>query len=156
MRLTDAGLDAYLTSVAGLLDRYGLEVAGDALAIEEAPGVRRLDLRALLPGGSSRAGVEVRETWVEADAGAFERTEYVYELLDHERDFRRAFHLHDPEWFAGRFLVVVHEHCENPLGLPVCDHYEGTPIRDAFAGILALMDSWAGEPPDCSTLRCLE
>lgn len=111
----------------------------------------------MLPGGASTPSVvEIRETWVEDGAGAFERAEYVYELIDRERDFRRGYHLHDRDWFERRFLVVVHEHCERPIGLSACDHYEGTPVRDAFAGILALIDAWTGDPPDCSTLRCLD
>ena len=157
MRLTDDGLDKYLASVADLLDRYGLDVPDGALSIDQAADARRLGVRAVLPGGTrTPAVVELRETWVEDGAGAFARTEYVYELIDRERDFRRAFHLHDADWFERRFLVVVHEHCERPIGAAGCDHYEGTPIKDAFAGVLVVMDAWTADLPDCSTLRCLE
>lgn len=157
MRLTDNGLDSYLASVADLLDRYGLDVEDGAFAVDQAPGARRLGVRASLHGGAGTpAVVEIRETWVEDGMGAFERAEYVYELIDHERDFRRAFHLHDADWFGRRFLVVVHEHCERPIGALDCEQYEGTPVRDAFAGVLALIDAWTGDPPDCSALRCLE
>jgi hypothetical protein len=52
-------------------------------------------------------------------------------------------------------MVVVHEHCEQPVGHAVCPHYEGSPIRDAYAGIVALMRVWTDPAPDCSNLRCL-
>lgn len=157
MRLTDDGLDTYLASVAGLLDRYGFDVADGALAIDQAPGARRLGVRARLPGGSSQAVVELRETWVEAGAGTFERAEYVYELIDRERDFRRAWHLHDPGFFARHFRVLVHEHCERPIGTAFCDHYAGRPVRDAFAGVDLIVDAWTDPiEPDCGALHCLE
>jgi len=53
-------------------------------------------------------------------------------------------------------MVVVHEHCERPVGHAGCPYYEGRPIRDAFAGIVALIGTWVGPTPDCSELRCLE
>lgn len=159
MRLTDRGLDGYLSDIAKLLDRYGASLDPGDLSIEEAAaGARTFDIRGFLPDGRQPrlAALEIRETWLPVDAGAFERAEYAYELIDRERDFRRAFHLHFADWFQRHFLVVVHEHCERPIGAVDCTHYEGTPIRDAFAGVLALIDVWTGDPPDCSTLRCLE
>ena len=159
MRLTDDGLETHLSRVADLLERYGLELdsPGHALMIDEVAAARRLAVRASPPGGpSSGAVIEVRETWSGDGTGSFERSEYAYELLDHERNFRRAFHLHFPDWFERRFLVVVHEHCERPIGSVDCEHYEGVPIRDAFAGVLALVDAWTSDPPECSALRCLE
>lgn len=159
MRLTDHGLETYLSDVADLLERYGLEPdsPGQGLTIDEAVGARRLAVRAFPPGvRSTTAGVELRETWVGDGTGSFERSEYAYELVDQLSDFRRAFHMHFPEWFRRRFLVVVHEHCERPIGRIDCEHFEGTPIRDAFAGVLAIVDVWTGEAPDCSALRCLE
>lgn len=159
MRLTDDGLDTYLASVADLLDRYGLELDSNdqSLTIDQSGDARRLGVRALLPeGASTGAVVEIRETWVTVGAGVFERVEYAYELIDDARDVRRAFHLHFQEWFERRFLVVVHEHCEHPIGEVRCGHYEGSPIRDAFAGVMALIDAWTAEPADCAALRCLE
>lgn len=160
MRLTDAGLDDYLVGIANLLERYGiaLEDAGQDLEIESAStGARTFDLRGYLPDGRlpPRAIVELRETWVPDGSGALERVEYAYELLDHERDFRQAHHLHDRDVFVRHFSVVVHEHCERPIGNVECAHYEGWPIRDAFAGVVALVGAWAADPPDCSDLRCL-
>lgn len=159
MRLTDDGLETYLEHIGALLERYGLELesGADAPSIDGTRAIQRLALRARLPGRRPvRAVVEIRETWNAGGDGAFERSEYVYELIDHERDFRRAFHLHDAEWFQRRLLVVVHEHCERPIGQLDCEHYAGTPVRDAYAGVVVLMDAWTADPPDCAELRCLE
>ncbi|HVL52886.1 MAG TPA: hypothetical protein VM344_01340 [Vitreimonas sp.] len=161
MRLRDDDLDTYLASVADLLDRYGVELdlVGRDLGIEQTrDSARTFDLRGFLPdaGSSTRAILEIRETWLADDAGTFERAEYAYELLDSGRAFRRAFHLHAPDWFERHFMVLVHEHCERPIGTFDCQHYEGSPLRDAFAGVLALIDAWTDEPPDCDRLRCLE
>ena len=150
MRLTDAGLDDYLVGIANLLERHGiaLEDAGQDLEIESAStGARTFDLRGYLPDGRlpPRAIVELRETWVPDGSGALERVEYAYELLDHERDFRQAHHLHDRDVFVRHFSVVVHEHCERPIGNVECAHYEGWPIRDAFAGVVALVRPPRGE-----------
>ncbi|HET7026101.1 MAG TPA: hypothetical protein VFI28_00260 [Candidatus Limnocylindrales bacterium] len=108
-----------------------------------------------VPGTGGRDRVLESPTSDRIGADTFERAEYVYELLDHERNIRRAFHPHDAEAFIRRFQVVVHEHCEHPIGSSVCDHYEGSPVRDAFAGVRLLVDAWAGETPDCSALVCL-
>jgi hypothetical protein len=159
LRLTDLGLDSHLADIARLLDRYGVSLDPGDLSIEEAAtGARTFDIRGFLPAGRqpALAALEIRETWLPVDTGAFERAEYAYELIDRERDFRRAFHLHFPDWFQRHFLVVVHEHCERPIGAVDCEHYEGAPIRDAFAGVLALIDVWTGDSEDCATLRCLE
>jgi hypothetical protein len=158
LRLTDQALGGYVADIAGLLDRYGVALDGGHLTVEEAAtGARTFDIRGFLPDGGQPplATVEIRETWFRG-GDAFERTAYAYELVDRERDVRRAFHLHDPDWFERRFLVVVHEHCERPIGVVDCEHYEGTPVRDAFAGVLALIDAWTGDPADCSRLHCLD
>jgi hypothetical protein len=99
----------------------------------------------------------VREFWRPDAHGTFQRSEYAYELLDHDIDFRRAWHLHDQDLFIERFRVVVHEHCERPIGSASCDHYAGTPVRDAFAGVERLFATWIDpEPPDCHVLICLD
>jgi hypothetical protein len=161
LRLTDAALDDYLAGIANLLDRYGivLDLPGQALEIDNAAtGARTFDLRGYLPDGRVPPGaiVELRETWIPERRGALERIEYVYELLDHERDFRLAHHLHDRDVFVRGFSVVVHDHCERPIGRIECAHFEGSPIRDAFAGVVALVSAWMADPPDCSSRRCLE
>ena len=68
---------------------------------------------------------------------------------------RRAFHLHDPEVFLRRFLVLVHEHCERPIGTSHCDHYAGLPMRDSREGIGRILAAWT-DGFDCHALTCLE
>ena len=162
MPLTDPAVDDYVSRVVELLERYGVVLMkpapGEPVEVLEADdGSLSFELIGSRPDGRVPAlsTLEVRERLRPIDGELFERDGYEYELIDRERDFRRAFHLHDPEWFERRHLVVVHEHCERPLGDAACDHYEGSPIRDGYAGVTVLMDAWTGEP-GCSESRCLE
>lgn len=58
--------------------------------------------------------------------------------------------------FARRFLVLVHEHCERPLGITDCDHYAGSPVKDSFEGGRKLIEACMARPIDWATLNCLE
>lgn len=163
MRTSQAGLDIYVAAVAELMERFGIGLTkpgeGEDLEVLEADdGTLSFELRGALPSANGLAAsrVEVREELRPAGNDVYETSGYAYELVDAVADFRRAFHLHDQEWFARAFRVVVHAHCENPLGRTGCDHYEGSPIRDAFRGISLLVDTWMAGAPDCDTLRCLE
>jgi hypothetical protein len=162
VQLTQAALEDYLSRVAELLERYGVALdigPQEDLALEESPsGARSFELRGFLPDGQMPPGstVVLREVWSRATGNRLERTGYEFELLDHERDFRRAFHLHDPEFFIGRFQVVVHEHCEQPIGTAPCDHMAGDPVRDAYQGVEVLLGVWVDPVvPDFSRFRCL-
>jgi hypothetical protein len=164
VQLTGDELESYLASTALLLERYGVVLdleEDEALALEEShTGRLSFSVRGFLPDGRQppQAIVQVREIWRLTTAnGPYERTDYAYELLDHERNDRRAFHLHDPDVFVRRHDVVVHEHCERPIGSAPCAHVSGFPVRDAFAGVERLIDVWL-EPrlPDCDGLPCLE
>ena len=87
----------------------------NSVSTSRPSGTRSFRLRTLLPDGRQPplAVVEVREIWRPTGPDdAFERSDYAYELLDHERNARLAFHLHDAERFIRRHDVVVHEHCE--------------------------------------------
>jgi hypothetical protein len=163
VRLDERHLDAYLTGVAELLERYGVVLrlpsdGEDLELLEDDEGVLSFELLGDLQDGPdpTRATVVVREAFSPAGDGTCIRSRYEYELLDRARDYRRAFHLHFPEWFVSAYMVVVHEHCEHPVGHSDCDHYEGSPVRDAYAGIEALLRTWTADPPDCSALRCLD
>ena len=112
----------------------------------DAAGVKRLRDK---PRPASIAGGP-------AGPDVYARTRYEYELRDEARGYRRALHLHSPESFMRAYLVVVHEHCERPIGAKTCEHHEGSPVKDAFAGVGALIDAWTGDPPDCRRLRCLD
>lgn len=163
MRLTRAALEGYLADLAELLDRYGvaLDLAADEdLILFESPsGSLSFELRGFPPDAHQppRSVLELREIWQSSEPGALERRDYAYELLDHERGYRRAFHLHDRDWFAGRFDVVVHEHCEQPIGTAPCAHVAGHPVRDGFRAVEMLMAIWIDPvAPDCEALPCLE
>lgn len=162
MRASYDGCAEYLARVAALLERCGVELRlskGDDLdLLEDDDGVLSFEILGDLPDRTrpASARVEIREEFRPVAPDLYERSRYEYELLDRARDFRRACHLHFSEYFERRFLVVVHEHCERPIGQIDCDHFEGSPIRDAYAGVTNLMDTWTGEPPDCRSLRCLE
>lgn len=162
MRLTSDGLDAYVADLAELAERYGitLDLPEDGtLAVEiERDGSRRFQLVGFLPDGRQppKAVADVRERWRPGSDDLLERSGYRYELIDHERDHRRAFHRHDDRAFERRFGVVVHEHCESPIGDAPCPHMFGPPVRDGCQAIVTLMSTWVGDPPDCRTLRCLE
>lgn len=153
----------YLLLVAALMERYGIalrlpEGTGELEILEDPAGDLSYELLGDLPGGANRSRSEliVRERFARVGPDRYARAGYAYEILDRERDYRRAFHLHDPGWFQQEFLVVVHEHCERPIGHVPCRHYEGSPIKDAFAGVEVLMGTWTGLAPDCSRLTCLE
>lgn len=161
MRATYQELAEYLGTVAGLLERYGVVLRtpiDEALTLlEDAEGRLSFELVGDLPEGpgAARSEIAVRELFLPIGFDLYDRHLYEYELIDYARDYRRAFHLHFPSWFEQKFLVVVHEHCERPVGHAACEHYEGSPIRDAYAGVRVLMDTWTGPTPDCSQLRCL-
>jgi hypothetical protein len=163
VRGSNHALGEYLAAVAALLERFGVSLTsrgpdGDLELLEDPDGNLTFELIGTLPDGATaaRSTVAVREEFQPIAADLYERRRYEFELIDRGHDYRRAFHLHSREWFERRHLVVVHEHCERPIGTVRCPHYEGSPIRDAFAGILALVTEWVDPPHDCSALRCLE
>lgn len=50
----------------------------------------------------------------------------------------------------------MHEHCEERLGTPACDHYYGLPLN-GFDAIRHFASMW-GQAADlgCTGLRCME
>jgi dihydrofolate reductase len=62
-------------------------------------------LRGFLPDGRTPplSVLEIRERWRRLGPDQVERWEYEFELLDHERGVRRAFHLHHADEFIRRF-----------------------------------------------------
>ena len=163
MQLSDEEVDDYASRLVALLERFGVVLTKPGLyepvdLLEADDGSLSFELIGSLPDGRApaRSTLELRERFQPIAGARFERDRYVYELLDRERDFRRAFHLHDPEWFERRYLVVVHEHCERPIGTAQCAQYSGSPIRDGYAGAVTLIDAWTDGPSDCSVLPCLD
>lgn len=143
------------------MERSGIALwTGDVTGVEildQPSGGLAFELRGFLPDGGTigRSELTIRERFARDSDDGYLRTGYAYELLDRERGYRRAFHLHDPAWFQDRFLVMVHEHCERPIGHVACPHHEGRPIRDAYAAVELLMGVWVDEAPDCDGLPCL-
>jgi len=163
LQLPDEAVDEYASRLVEVLERYGVVLQKPAPTepieiVQADDGSLGFELIGSLPDGREPAlsTLEVRERFRPVTADIFERDRYEYELIEHERDYRRAFHLHDPAWFEERYLVVVHEHCERPIATAPWDHYQAPPIRDGYAGVVALIDAWTGEPPDCSLLLCLD
>lgn len=162
MRADRHGCERYLQRVAELMERFGVELdepapGADFLLLEDDLGRLSFRLSGVIGGPLDGARLDVREELAPgADGEQFATSRYAYELIDTVREYRRAFHLHDPEWFRQHYLVLVHEHCEQPLGRAVCDHHVGNPVRDAYAGVTALVGAWMADPLDCRDLPCLE
>ena len=162
MELSDPAVDDYASRLIDLLERWGVVLTKPAFGepaeiLEADDGSLTFELIGSLPDGRAPAlaTIAMRERFQAIADDRFERAGYEYELLDHERDFRRAFHLHDPEWFEHNYLVLVHEHCERPVKHVACAHYSGLPVHDGYAGVVTLFDAWTDDPPVCSKLRCL-
>ena len=163
MRIRRAECDVYLERLAELMERYGVELddpSPQADLVLHEDDDRRLSFRlsGILPHGTRRnaARLDVREELAPIGDELYQTTRYAYELIDPARGYRRAFHLHDADWFERELMVVVHEHCERPIGDPDCDHYAGEPLKDGYAGIARLMAISIAEPPDCRDLECLD
>ncbi|MBA3779599.1 MAG: hypothetical protein H0X16_09950 [Chloroflexi bacterium] len=163
MRLTEQQLADYLADLAELLERHGVGLdllEDERLDLDAGPaGSRSFEIVGFLPDGRRPplSTLTLREQWRATSDATFERAEYEYELLDHERGFRRAFHLHDADYFVRVFLVAVHEHCERPVGSAHCPHFAGEPIRDGYAAAMRLIELWMDPAvPNCNHLSCLE
>jgi hypothetical protein len=152
----------YVLDLVELAERYGivldLPTNGQIEIQVEHDGTLRFGIVGYLPDGRQPplAVIELNEKWRPAARDRHERSAYRYELLDRERGFRRAFHWHDEREFVRRFGVVVHEHCEEPIGHATCAHHFGPPVRDGFRAVELLMAAWIADPPDCTELPCLE
>jgi hypothetical protein len=126
------------------LNRYGESEIGFAFAAE-------------LPGASQPKPprIELTEVWAPERRGQYRLVEYAYDFIEYPLARRRAFHRHDPDRFAREFGVVVHEHCEEILGQPACDHYYGLPM-DAYEAIGHFLSTWGQPAPlGCAKLRCM-
>jgi hypothetical protein len=162
VRATYEGCAAYLAQVAELMQQGGIVLTQpapdtDLELFENNEGALSFELIGELPDrrASSRTTIEVREELSPIADGLYQTSRYEYELIDRTRDYRRAFHFHDRDWFEREFLVVVHEHCEHPLDPVECQHFAGVPIKDSCAGVMTLVDVWTAEPADCGSLTCL-
>jgi len=158
VRASRAQLISYVSGLATYLLRVGAELRGQPTLDVYDDGVLGFDIEAALPGPGIPGPAEVRlsETWRPAGA-VFERDEYEYELVDRERGRRRAYHRHDAEAFLRRAETAIHEHCEEFLGRPTCDHYAGSPVRDGYQALERILAAWT-EPGTlgCAGLDCID
>lgn len=144
-----------------MLEKYGLvidaPIQASTVIERRRDETRAFEIRGFLPTvASSRSVIEISEQWLTMGADLFERAAYRYELVDAERGYRRAFHRHNDAQFERHFGVVVHEHCESPIGHAPCPHFFGAPVRDGYRGIELLLKAWVADPPECAALPCLE
>ena len=154
---TQRQLREHLNRLTTILFRYGASFPVPVLERYEF-GVLRFSFTAELPGPNTPlpATIRLAEIWQPTSKTDYRRAEYAFDFIDHPGSRRRAFHCHDPEYFAREFGVLVHEHCEERLASPDCDHYYGLPI-DAYDAIGVFARSW-GRPGalGCAEVRCLE
>jgi hypothetical protein len=153
---TKTELRRYVGTLASILWNYGASFPVPTLdAYPE--GDLGFSISAELPGAAvPRAAVlELTEVWSPEGRGQYRRVEYAYEFIEHPIGRRRAFHRHDPDYFAREFGVVVHEHCEERIGVPTCSHYFGLPI-DGYEAIRRFLSAWGRPTPfGCAALRCM-
>ena len=149
-------LRRYVGGLTVYLRNFGATVPEPTLD-RYATGEVGFEFVAVLPGPDQprSAIVRVGEIW-EPIGDGFERAEYLYDLIEHPLDRRRGLHAHDTDVFARRFGVLVHEHCEESLGRPACDHYHGIPVGNGYEALGRLLNAWGQPGPlGCSALRCL-
>jgi hypothetical protein len=158
VRASRAQLTSYVIGLATYLVRVGCELRKEPTLDVYDDGALGFDIEATLPGTGSPMSADIRlsETW-RPGGTVFVRDEYEYELVDRERTRRRAYHRHDAETFLRRTEGAIHEHCQEVLGQPTCDHYVGLPVRDGYDAIERLLISWT-EPGKlgCTSLDCAD
>ena len=152
-------LPGYVETVARRLGSTGADVAGPTIGYVAGGLAAGVSIAAALPGSGIPQNSEIRfvERWERPYLDQpWRLTEYAYDLLDHERDVRLALHLHHADWFVANFRVVVHEHCEKPIGVARCAHYAGRPVNGGLDALYRLLAVWMEDPPpDCSALHGL-
>lgn len=149
-------LRGHLGTLSAILWNYGATFPVPTLHRYDS-GEVGFSFSADLPGSATPkpAVIKLAEIWAPGRPDDFSRREYEYDFIEYPRDRRRAFHGHDPDYFAREFGVLVHEHCEEHLGSPACDHYYGLPIS-GFEAIRQFASLWGrSTQPGCARLRCI-
>lgn len=150
-------LSRYVGGLTVYLRNFGAAVPEPELQPYDSGDIG-FELEATLPGSNipRPALVLAGEIWQPAGRRLYERVEYRYDLIEYPVNRRRAFHMHDPEAFRRHAGVLVHEHCEESLGDPACDHYFGLPFQTGYDALNALLSAWGQPGPlGCSRLRCM-
>ena len=158
MILSTQSLNQYILGLAKALDTRGFQIQGGPVGEFDSTGHVAYSVVGAFdepdPGG--RTEIILDEIWRALTERRWERREYTYDLVDRPRHRRRAFHLHDRELAETALRTVVHEHCEEVIGRPVCRHYLGRELPDGYQAIDLLVAAWV-EPGDlgCASLICL-
>lgn len=150
-------LQQYLGSLSAILWNFGAAFPVPTLDVFDS-GELGFAFDAVLPGADipRPAVIRLSEIWQPTQPTGYRRLEYAYDFMEYPLDRRRAFHGHDPDHFAQEFGVLVHEHCEERLGKPMCRHYYGLPV-DGFEAISAFVRLWGQTLPlGCADLRCMD
>lgn len=154
---TRTELRRYVGTLASILWNYGATFPVPIL--DTYPdGELGFEILAELPGPlvPKAAVLELVEAWTPERRGQYRLSGYTYDFIEYPLGRRRAFHRHDPNYFAREFGVVVHEHCEEQLGEPTCRHYYGLPI-DAYEAIRRFLSSWGQAAPlGCAALPYMD
>ena len=151
-----AQVASYLGGLTVYLRNLGAEVPEPSLEHYDT-GEIGFAITAELPGSDDPrpAVITAQEIWHTAASGRYERAEYGYDLIDYPANRGRAFHMHDVPAYVARLGVTAHEHCEEVLGKPTCDHYLGLPVYSGYEGLDALLACWSDPGPlGCARLRC--
>lgn len=153
-------LRAHAAQLAQRLASTGADVAQPRIRYGSGHLEAAVSILGELPGSGipRNSEVQLREHWVRPFRDQpWRLAQYAYDLIDHERDVRFALHLHDQDWFVDAYRVVVHEHCESPIGTVRCPHYAGEPVADGYRAIDRLLEVWTRDAPlNCAALTCLE
>lgn len=153
---TTPELQGYLGDLAAILWNFGATFPSPTLDPYE-DGSCGFEISAILAGNPTPqpALIKLVEIWVPSRRGQYSLAEYEYDFVEYPLNRRRAYHRHDADDFLREFGVAVHEHCEESLGGPACDHYLGLPI-DGYESIRRFTMLW-GQPGalGCAALRCI-
>jgi hypothetical protein len=152
--LGTASLNQYVIGLAKSLYTRGFDIATGPIAEFDDSGHIAFGIGGTVAGqdGSIDAEISLDELWRPLPERRWERDEYTYDLVDHGRNRRRAFHLHDRSLSEARLRALAHEHCEETAGKPSCAHYLGREIPDGYVALDLLVAAWL-EPRACADLR---
>jgi hypothetical protein len=157
--LTRVALNQYVIGLAKAVHTRGFDLPVGPWAEFDDSGDIVFGVRGVIenPTGRVDAEISLDELWRPLPDLRWERDEYTYDLIDHARKRRRAFHVHDRALARARLRTHVHEHCEEVLGDAACAHYLGRELPDGYVAVDLLMAAWL-EPGrlGCDGLICLD
>lgn len=151
-------INRYIVAALKDLESRGFEVPTNAEAQIDDDGVLSFTIEGACPEESAArpARALLREIWTPVGERVWRRAEYAYDLLDHPADRRRAWHMHAVDQARSVLGGAAHEHCEEQLGRPTCDHHRGYELANVHEGIALIDAAWTEPGPlGCETLVCL-